>query len=73
MIALQLTEAEARALETVIARRVDEMMTELVHTTERAAHAELRTDYEQLEKLQRRLREQSATSPSAPQRATSSR
>lgn len=55
MIDLQLTEVEARKLEGALARRVSDMMNELVHTEDRAAHAELKANYEELEGLQRRL------------------
>jgi hypothetical protein len=58
MVVLQLTESEARTLERAVARRVSDMMAELVHTTEHAAHAELRSTYEELERLHRRLSEQ---------------
>ena len=56
MIELKLTETEAQKLDGALERRVADMMKELVHTTDRAAHAELRASYEELENLQKRLR-----------------
>jgi len=64
MITLEFTEAEARELEGAVTRRVTEMMAELVHTSDRTAHAELRADYDELEKLQKRLRTQTAPATS---------
>ena len=58
---LKLTEAEVRSLEGALARRVDDMMKELVHTDDKTAHAELRASYEELEKLQRRVKELAQT------------
>jgi polyhydroxyalkanoate synthesis regulator phasin len=54
---LNLSEKEARCLESALARRVNEMMNELVHTTDRAAHAELKASYEEIDALHRRVKE----------------
>jgi hypothetical protein len=57
MIDLKLSDAEARNLESALARRVDEMMSELVHTTDRVAHEELKASYEKLDALHQRVTE----------------
>ncbi len=56
MMDLKLNETEGRSLERALARRCAEMMAELVHTTDRTAHAELKTSYEELEALHRRVK-----------------
>lgn len=68
MIVLELTEAEARILEQALTRRAGDMLKELVHTDEHTVHAELRVNYEQLEKL--RLRVTELVSPKARSSAT---
>jgi hypothetical protein len=60
MYLLELTTKEREDLELTLARRSAEMLNELVHTTDRKAHAELKASYEKLEILQRRV---SALSP----------
>ncbi len=55
MISLELTDQEARNLESALARRVRDMMQELVHTEDRTAHAELKSTYEELDRLHRRV------------------
>lgn len=51
---LELTDQEAKTLESALARRVRDMMQELVHTEDRTAHAELKSTYEELDRLHRR-------------------
>ena len=55
MISLELTDQEAKKLESALARRVRDMMHELVHTEDRTAHAELKSTYEELDRLHRRV------------------
>jgi len=55
MIDLKLSDKEARCLESALARRATEMMNELVHTTDRTAHAELKASYEDIDALYRRV------------------
>jgi hypothetical protein len=57
MIDLRLSEKETLCLQSALARRATEMMNELVHTTDRTAHGELKTSYEELEALHRRVTE----------------
>jgi len=55
MLDLRLSDGEGRILERALARRAAEMMNELVHTTDRTAHAELKDSYEELDALRKRV------------------
>jgi len=55
MILFELTEKEARTLDVALARRVGDMMKELVHTDDHAEHEDMRAGYEELERLQQRF------------------
>jgi len=56
MILMELSTKEGQTLERALDRRAMEMMSELVHTTDRTAHAELKASYEELEVLHRRVK-----------------
>ncbi len=53
---LRLNDSEGRTLERALGRRCAEMLAELVHTTDRTAHAELKASYEELDTLHKRVK-----------------
>ncbi len=56
MVDLKLNDREFRTLERTLARRSQEMLNELVHTTDKSAHAELKASFEELEALYSRVK-----------------
>jgi hypothetical protein len=53
---LELDRKEASALDGALRRYLDLQMTEIAHTEQHDVRVALKTDYEQVEKLERRLK-----------------
>ncbi len=60
---LELNDKELETLKLALRSRMDEVMKELVHTTQRPYRSSLRSDYEQLEALLQRCEIQAAPKP----------